>query len=233
MQVCELKSDVLVAGVCEAEGQIGRDREIHACYQYRWCHDWLMSVREARSGDEHDLAIVRVRSWQQGYAGIVDAEYLASLSVEENAVRWSNVLEHQGGSQRILVFDNQTNAELPSCVVGYSTFGPYRIAAGDDKTLEIGELATPGTIGEIYGFYVHPDHWGSQVANELMDATLSALIDDEWPTARLWVLKDNGRARRFYERHGWHVDGAEAPLSVGGNPLELRYRRNLEPNRID
>ena len=83
MQVCELKSDVLVAGVCEAEGQICCNREIHACYQYRWCHDWLMSVREARSGDQHDLAIVRVRSWQQGYAGIVVAEYLASLSVEE------------------------------------------------------------------------------------------------------------------------------------------------------
>ncbi len=227
MQVCELKSDVLVAAVCEAEGQKGCNREIHACGQRRWCHDWLMSVREARSGDEHDLAIVRVRSWQQGYAGIVDAEYLASLSVEENAVRWSKILEQQVGSRRILVFDDQTNAELPSWVVGYSTFGPYRIAAGDDKTLEIGALAKPGTIGEIYGFYVHPDHWGSQVANELMDATVSALIDDEWPTARLWVLKDNGRARRFYERHDWHADGAEAPLSVGGNPLELRYRRNL------
>jgi ribosomal protein S18 acetylase RimI-like enzyme len=227
MQVCELKSDVLVAAVCEAEGQIGCNREIHACYLYRWCHDWLMSVRGAQSGDEHDLAIVRVRSWQQGYAGIVDAEYLASLSVEENAVRWSTILEQQTGSRRILVFDNQARAEQPSSVVGYSTFGPYRIATGDDKTLEIGELAKPGTIGEIYGFYVHPDHWGSQVANELMNATISALIDDEWPTARLWVLKDNGRARRFYERHGWHADGAEAPLSVGGNPLELRYRRNI------
>jgi ribosomal protein S18 acetylase RimI-like enzyme len=227
MQVCELKSDALVAAVFEAEGQKGCNRAIHACDLYRWCHDWLMSVREARSGDEHDLAIVRVRSWQQGYAGIVDAEYLASLSIEENAVRWSTILEHQGGSRRILVFDNQTNAEQPSSAIGYSTFGPYRIATGDDKTMEIGELAKPGTIGEIYGFYVHPDHWGSQVANELMNATLSALMDDDWPTARLWVLKDNGRARSFYERHGWHVDGAEAPLSVGGNPLELRYRRNL------
>ena len=68
---------------------------------------------------------------------------------------------------------------------------------------------------------------GLQVANKLMNATLSALTDDDWPTARLWVLKDNGRARRFYERHRWHADGAEAPLSVVGNPLEVRYQRNL------
>ena len=186
-----------------------------------------MPVREARSGDEHDLATVRVAGWQQGYAGIVDSEYLASLSVEENEARWSKILEHHLGSRRVLVFDDQTNAEEPSSVVGYSTFGPYRIATGDDKTMEIGEFAKPGTIGEIYGFYVHPDHWGSQIANELMNATLSALIDDEWPSARLWVLKDNGRARRFYERHGWRADGAQAPLTVGGNPLEVRYQRNL------
>jgi ribosomal protein S18 acetylase RimI-like enzyme len=187
-----------------------------------------VSVRKARSGDEHDLATVRVSGWQQGYPGIVDSEYLASLSVEENEARWSKILEQHVGSRRILVFDDQTNVkEEPSSVVGYSTFGPYRIATGDDKTKAIGEFAKPGTIGEIYGFYVHPDHWGSQVANELMNATLSALIDDEWPSARLWVLKDNGRARRFYERHGWLADGAEAPLGVGGNALEVRYQRNL------
>jgi ribosomal protein S18 acetylase RimI-like enzyme len=185
-----------------------------------------MSVREARSGDERDLAIVRVVGWQRGYAGIVEAEYLASLSVEEAEVRWSTILEQQVDSRHILVFDHHARTGQESRVVGYSTFGPYRIATGDDRSIDI-ELPNPGRIGEIYGFYVHPDHWGSQVANELMDATLSALIDDDWPTARLWVLKDNGRARRFYERHCWNADAAEAPLSVGGNPLEVRYQRNL------
>ena len=186
-----------------------------------------MSVRQARSGDERDLAIVRVTAWQRGYKGIMDAEYLASLSVEENKVRWSKILEQQAGSRRLLVFDNPVSPGQPSSVVGYSTFGPYRVATGDDKTMEVGEFAKPGTIGEIYGFYVHPDHWGSKVANELMIATISALVDDEWPTARLWVLKNNGRARRFYERHGWQADRAEARLTVGGNPLEVRYQRTL------
>ena len=186
-----------------------------------------MSVRQARSGDERDLAIVRVTAWQRGYKGIMDAEYLASLSVEENKVRWSKILEQQAGSRRLLVFDNPVSPEQPSSVVGYSTFGPYRVATGDDKTMDIGEFAKPGTIGEIYGFYVHPEHWGSKVANELMVAIISALIDDGWPTARLWVLKENSRARRFYERHNWQADGTEAPMSVGGNPLEVRYQRNL------
>ena len=93
--------------------------------------------------------------------------------------------------------------------------------------MEIGEFAKPGTIGEIYGFCVHPDHWASKVANELMVATISALTDDGWPTARLWVLKKNGRERRFYERHDWQAYGAEAPLTGGADPLEVRYQRTL------
>ena len=109
--------------------------------------------------------------------------------------------------------------------MGYSSFGPYRIATGYDKTLEIDELALPGTVGEVYAFYVHPDHWGSQVANELMLATISALGDDGWPLARLWVLRDNPRARRFYERHGWIVDGTESNVAVVGEPVDTRYER--------
>jgi hypothetical protein len=35
------------------------------------------------------------------------------------------------------------------------------------------------------------------------------------------VLRDNRRARRFYERHGWRADGTErAPDGA----TELRYR---------
>jgi GNAT superfamily N-acetyltransferase len=86
-------------------------------------------------------------------------------------------------------------------------------------------LALPGTVGEVYGFYVHPDHWGSQVATELMNATIRALSDDGWPLARLWVLRDNPRARRFYERHSWVADGTESNVAVVGEPVDTRYER--------
>ena len=39
---------------------------------------------------------------------------------------------------------------------------------------------------------------------------------------RLWVLRDNARARRFYEGHGWRADGTER---VAGGVVEVRYRR--------
>jgi hypothetical protein len=43
--------------------------------------------------------------------------------------------------------------------------------------------------------------------------------------AVLWVVVDNSRARRFYEREGWHADGRQRVSSLG--PSELRYTRRL------
>jgi ribosomal protein S18 acetylase RimI-like enzyme len=185
----------------------------------------MMVVRPAEAGDERGLAEVRVRSWQEGYAGIVEEAFLASLSIDDNERRWITVMENLAPLRHLLVAD--VGAGNASEVVGYSTFGPYRIRTGDDRTMEVHELAEPGTIGEVYGFYVRPDHWGSQVANELMTSTISTLSNDGWPAARLWVLRDNPRARRFYERHGWITDGAEASLAIVGNPTECRYSRAI------
>jgi RimJ/RimL family protein N-acetyltransferase len=44
----------------------------------------------------------------------------------------------------------------------------------------------------------------------------------------LWVLRDNERARRFYERAGWSFDGTEKEDVVAGATVtEVRYRRDL------
>ena len=166
-----------------------------------------------------------MRGWQRGYEGIIDAEFLAVMSIEENEQRWSVVLAEQGGLRKTFVVDVDSD-EAPN-VVGFSSFGPCRTVTGNDKTLEIAARADPETVGEVYGFYLHPDHWGSGLADELMDASISALIDDGWTTARLWVLAENARARSFYERHGWRFDGETQPLTIPGRPIEARYERTL------
>jgi RimJ/RimL family protein N-acetyltransferase len=44
----------------------------------------------------------------------------------------------------------------------------------------------------------------------------------------LWVFEANTRARRFYERAGFALDGGRKPVERGGASLnELRYRRAL------
>jgi RimJ/RimL family protein N-acetyltransferase len=71
------------------------------------------------------------------------------------------------------------------------------------------------------GFYVVPDEWGSGVARELHDAALAAMPD--CPELRLWTLEENDRARRFYEKRGWRLNGETRVVPFPPNPLDVGY----------
>ena len=46
-------------------------------------------------------------------------------------------------------------------------------------------------------------------------------------SCRLWVLEDNSRARRFYERRGWRENGDTRVVEFPPNPLDLGYSLDL------
>ena len=50
--------------------------------------------------------------------------------------------------------------------------------------------------------------------------------------ATLWVLEENPRARRFYERAGWRTDGErKADERWGVRAPEVRYRKRFSSSR--
>ncbi|MDO9485803.1 MAG: GNAT family N-acetyltransferase [Actinomycetota bacterium] len=178
-----------------------------------------MAIREARTSDAHAIANVRVNSWKTGYSGILDESVLSALNIPDDEVTWTKYLSAQQVSQASLVVEEiNPGTSAP----GFSCLGPYR-------TLEPAavQLSPEGTVGEIYAFYLHPDYWGSGIADELMTACIDRLRLDGWPLARLWVLTENARARRFYERHDWVVDGQSRELDLPGSPSEVRMTRHL------
>lgn len=74
--------------------------------------------------------------------------------------------------------------------------------------------------GWLNGLYVRPEAWGTGVAARLHERALEALGPG---TARLWVLEENHRARRFYERRGWRPDGTTRDVPYPPYPLDLGY----------
>lgn len=78
---------------------------------------------------------------------------------------------------------------------------------------------------------VHPDHWGSGLAEELCDHYLQALAAAGTTPARLWVLAENHRARRFYERTGWRPGDRTSSAEFPPYPMELDYWRPLDVSR--
>jgi GNAT superfamily N-acetyltransferase len=80
-------------------------------------------------------------------------------------------------------------------------------------------------FGELMAIYVDPAHTRTGVGRLLMMAARERLRAVGVTGASLWVLDGNVRARRFYERDGWSVDGACRTVPFGGLPVEqVRYR---------
>jgi GNAT superfamily N-acetyltransferase len=73
------------------------------------------------------------------------------------------------------------------------------------------------------GLYVVPERWGSGLAGELHDRALEVVRDLGSERCHLWVLEDNPRARRFYERRGWRENGRSRVVEFPPNPLDIGY----------
>lgn len=80
----------------------------------------------------------------------------------------------------------------------------------------------------LEALYVRPAAWGSGVADELHAWAVAELRAAGVATARLWVLEENLRARRFYERHGWNADGTSRVVEFPPHPTDLGYSLALQ-----
>jgi GNAT superfamily N-acetyltransferase len=95
--------------------------------------------------------------------------------------------------------------------------------------VRVGPLTDEGEVGLIYVLYVLPEQWRRGVGATLMQAGMQELRDLGMREAILWVLRDNLRARRFYEQLGWTPDGRIVSEDYGGCQLEaLCYGRSVD-----
>ncbi len=140
-------------------------------------------------------AWVHWRTWHEAYPVMVSPAYLDRLTLakcEEIAFRWRDR-------------DGLLVAKEKDRVVGFVGYGDR----GEEN---------PG-FGEIFALYVLPERWGQGIGRRLMEAGLAQLA--AYPRVCLWVLKENSRARHFYERCGFCPDGEEM-YSAAVEAAEIR-----------
>ncbi|MFF4358999.1 GNAT family N-acetyltransferase [Streptomyces sp. NPDC001604] len=156
------------------------------------------------------VAEIRVGGWQKAYRGIIPQSYLDRMSVQEDAERRRTHFLERSAEVVNLV------AEQDGEIVGWVCHGPYR--AGEVRTTEL----------ELYALYVAPESYGVGVGRALTEESVRRCTAAGHARMYLWVLKENARARRFYERSGFRPDGAEEPFEVDGVEVpEVRYVREL------
>jgi GNAT superfamily N-acetyltransferase len=79
----------------------------------------------------------------------------------------------------------------------------------------------------LWAFFVVPDWWGKGVASELLEWATTGMADSGYESAQLWAVRDNARARAFYEREGWLAAGPERHSPELNLDLVL-YERTLD-----
>ena len=194
----------------------------------------VVLVRFASPADAEGVAAVRRSSWPAAYSGLIPPAVIDRVVGESDAAR-----ERAGFAarpwRRLLVAETQPApdpgpaAAPPPTVIGYASYGPERTLAGLPRPArrDPGPASGRPSRAELYTLYVAPDWWSTGTGRALMDRVLAEVRAESYPGIILWVLKENRRARRFYERAGFVRQGSEHP-SFAGVP-EVRYARALEP----
>ena len=170
-----------------------------------------LEVRRATAEDAGGIARVRVRGWQAGYRGLMDQDYLDSLSVEANTKR-TRSWDWDSGKTRSWVCT--ANDEI----VGWTT---VFLRARDEDL--------PESVGEIAACYALPETWGTGVGHRMIDVSIADLRSTGVGSIVLWVLERNARARAFYRRQGFTLDGSQKTESFEpmSGLLSVRMRMGI------
>ncbi|MCP9623776.1 GNAT family N-acetyltransferase [Nocardia otitidiscaviarum] len=147
----------------------------------------------------HSLAECHIACWREAYANLVPAQVLDAFDVDRRA--------EQLEKQRLRYPGRTVVAVAGDAVIGFGSGGPSL----DD--------AAP-TPHEINAMYVRAAWYGTGLAHDLMRAVLAPDVDTS-----LWVFKENPRARAFYRKYGFALDGGRR-VEAFSPALEVRMVRH-------
>jgi ribosomal protein S18 acetylase RimI-like enzyme len=169
----------------------------------------IARIALATPDDAQALAAMHIASWRETYAGILPDKMLAALSVESRAAAWSKILLEPATTHSTVVF----LAEHQETIMGFGSCGAQRTESLRDN----------GYDGEISAIYVLREFQKRKIGTQLFRSTSSDLIHRGFSAAALWVLRENFRARRFYEHFGGKVIAEREDVREGTVLIELAY----------
>jgi len=155
-------------------------------------------VRPAEVDDAPAIARVHVAAWRTTYGGLLPDDFLSSLDQAGYEERWARTLRE--APDRVYVAQDRDE------VVGFASGGRER--AGES-----------GYAGELYAIYVLREAQGRGHGRRLVRAVARGLAEMALPDMIVWVLRDNRKARDFYERLGG-VFVRSQPITIGSALLQ-------------
>lgn len=151
-------------------------------------------IRQTCLDDIESIARIKVEGWQRAYKGIIDDEYLSSMSVNEQIKVINN---YSLDTVFVAVKGNE--------VLGFCRFYDYDKPVYEDKEIDC----------EIREIYVKPDIKRQGIGSKLFIHTMNYFLQKGKSKLYLGCFKENYSARKFYEKMGG-ISQAGKDLEIGG-----------------
>jgi len=162
-----------------------------------------MEIRYINQGDNLlEISNIYENSWKFAYKGIIPQDYLDSIPKG----RWANSINKTGMNNLVLIENG--------IILGTASFCKSRWEHHND-------------YGEIVSIYFLPEYMGKGYGGHLLKRCMEELKTFGFNKLLLWVLEDNMRARRFYEKNGFVCSDEYMNDNIGGKELrEVMYTYN-------
>lgn len=82
-------------------------------------------------------------------------------------------------------------------------------------------------VAEIIAIYLLPEFWNSGFGKEILSFSIARAKDFGAKKIFLWVVVENKRARKFYEKNGFVVTGRKKILPIE-NKEEMEYMLDIK-----
>ncbi|MFF9572071.1 GNAT family N-acetyltransferase [Streptomyces sp. NPDC014685] len=161
-------------------------------------------IRPAVSRDARAIGDLKVRAWQEAYAGFMSRDFLHGLDPVREADEWAEYLAEIPDEHRLWT------AQESDVVVGFCRTGP----ADRDQDPDLGPRAA-----EVYGLYIDPDRIGTGLGRQLFAYAVSDLETRGYGPLCVYAYVPNTPALRFYERAGFRPDDTTRTDEEGGIEL--------------
>jgi ribosomal protein S18 acetylase RimI-like enzyme len=166
-----------------------------------------ITIRKILQGEERAFVELGNKCWKTAYRGIISEEYIAYRAeeqFEQRVEKFKEILKNP----HYEMFFAEYNGEIIGCLFyGKST---------DTEKPEAGEIAA---------IYLIEEFWDRGFGREMLDFALGELKRMSFEEVIIWVLEENRRARRFYERNGFALDGGKKEIEYGKPLTCLRYMK--------
>lgn len=154
----------------------------------------MICIRQAQSRDIKQIAKIKVDGWKNTYKGIIDDEFLNSMSISKQI----NIINNYSLNTMFVAENNNE-------ILGVCRIYDYNESVYDDKEIDC----------EIREFYVNPSLKRMGIGSKLFNFIKEYFSQKGKRKLYIGCLKDNYSARKFYEKMGGiSVNGKE--IDIGG-----------------